>query len=116
VASRLIAATAYHRSGLPTGSEVVQAAVIALSSGVIAKLLLFRATELVRSHTLSLAAVEATQAAEVVFVLLGEVLFLGAAWPGRQALVGLTLVLVGLSAYAARAHLALSPTREKAVG
>jgi drug/metabolite transporter (DMT)-like permease len=112
----LIAATAYHRSGLPTNSEVVQAALIALSSGVIATLLLFRATDLVRSHTLSLAAVEATQAAEVLFVLLGEVLFLGTAWPGRQALVGLTLVLLGLSAYAARAHLALTPTRVKVLG
>jgi len=101
----LIAAASYRRAGAPTAPEVVQAALIALSSGVIATLLFFRATDLVRAHTTSLAAVEATQAAEVLFVLLGDVVLLGTAWPGRQAIIGITLVLLGIATYSARAQL-----------
>ncbi|HWE61683.1 MAG TPA: multidrug resistance efflux transporter family protein, partial [Chloroflexota bacterium] len=97
----LVAATSYARVGLPSGSELLQSALIALSSGVIATLLFFRATDLVRTHTMSLAAVEATQAAEVLFVLLGDVWLLGAAWPGRQAMLGIALVLLGIAAYSA---------------
>ncbi|MGH2347225.1 MAG: multidrug resistance efflux transporter family protein, partial [Chloroflexota bacterium] len=61
----LLAVTSYARTGPPTDAEVLQTALIALSSGVIATLLFFRATDLVRTDAVSLAAVEATQAAEV---------------------------------------------------
>lgn len=100
----LVAVGAYHRAGTPTGSEVVQSLLIALSSGVIATLLFFRATDLARAHATSLAAVEATQAAEVLFVLLGDVVLLGTPWPGRQAALGITLVLLGITTYSALAH------------
>ena len=62
-------------------------------------MLFFRAADLVRAVASSLAAVEATQAAEVLFVLLGDVWLLGTAWPGRLAAGGLALVLLGIAAY-----------------
>ncbi|MBB6099373.1 drug/metabolite transporter (DMT)-like permease [Deinobacterium chartae] len=95
----LVAATAGARSGTPSGAEVLQSGLIALSSGVIATLLFFRATDLARSNATALASVEATQAAEVVFALLGEVLLLSAAWPGPLASLGLAVVVVGIVAY-----------------
>jgi drug/metabolite transporter (DMT)-like permease len=100
----VIAALAYHRAGAPTEAEVVQSFLIALSSGVIATLLFFRATDLARAQATRLAAVEATQAAEVLFVLLGDVLLLGTPWPGRQAVLGITLVVLGIVAYSALAR------------
>jgi drug/metabolite transporter (DMT)-like permease len=100
----LVALGAYQRSGAPTGSEVGQSLLIALSSGVIATLLFFRATDLARADATGLAAVEATQAAEVLFVLLGDVVLLGTPWPGRQAILGIILVLLGIATYSTRAH------------
>lgn len=100
----LIAASAYARAGPPTVPEVFQSALIALSSGFIATLLFFRATDLARDHATGLAAVEATQAAEVLFVLLGDVWLLGTAWPGRQGIAGIALVLLGIAAYSVLAH------------
>jgi drug/metabolite transporter (DMT)-like permease len=98
----LLAVTSYARVGMPSGGEILQSGLIALCSGVIATLLFFRATDMVRSHPTSLAAVEATQAAEVLFVLLGDVWLLGTPWPGRQATVGIALVLLGIAAYSVR--------------
>lgn len=98
----LIAAGAYQRRGLPTGPDMVQASLIALSSGVITTPLYFRATDLVRTHAFNLTAVEATQAAEVRFVLLGEVALLRTAWPSRQAIVGLSPVVLGIALCRAR--------------
>ncbi len=98
----IVATTAYARVGLPTTAELVQAALIALCSGVIATLLFFRATDLVRSHATSLAAVEATQAAEVLFVLVGDVWLLKAARPGGLAVMGIVLILAGIAGYSMR--------------
>jgi len=100
----LIAVRAYQRSGAPTGAEVGQSFLIALSSGVVATLLFFRATDIARADATSLAAVEATQAAEVLFVLLGDVMVLGTPWPGRQAALGIILVVLGITAYSTLAH------------
>lgn len=98
----IVSATSYARVGLPSSTELLQSALIALSSGVIATLLFFRATDLVRTHATSLAAVEATQATEVLFVLLGDVWLLKTAWPGHQAALGIALVLLGIGVYSAR--------------
>ena len=44
-------------------------------------------------------AVDATQAAEVVFSLLGEMILLGAVLPGWLSLVGIALTVLGLVLY-----------------
>ncbi|MFZ5881542.1 MAG: multidrug resistance efflux transporter family protein, partial [Chloroflexota bacterium] len=46
-----------------------------------------------------IAAVDATQSMEVVFSLLGEILFLGGAIPGALGLAGVALTILGLAAY-----------------
>ena len=58
--------------GLPSSGQVIQSVSVALFSGVIATLLFFEATNLVRHNPKQLAVVEATQAGEVLFTLLGE--------------------------------------------
>lgn len=49
-----------------------------------------------------LAAVDATQSMEVVFSLVGEILFLHAAPPGLLGFSGIALVTLGLVLYVAR--------------
>ncbi|ATB42839.1 hypothetical protein CYFUS_008318 [Cystobacter fuscus] len=83
------------RPPAPSSSQVLQTLVVALSSGVIATPLFLRART-TASDAYSIAAVDATQAGEVVFALLGEVLLLGAPLPEAGALAGLLLVISGL--------------------
>jgi drug/metabolite transporter (DMT)-like permease len=74
----LVAALGWARAGWPPASQVAQASIVGLSSGIVATALFFAATDRVRTDPLALAAVEATQAAEVPFALGLEVLLLGA--------------------------------------
>jgi len=53
----------------------------------------------VRNDPSQLAAVEATQSGEVLFTLLGEMFFLGAALPSPVSLLGITLVILGMIAH-----------------
>jgi drug/metabolite transporter (DMT)-like permease len=79
--------------GLPTTSQVIQSLVIAITSGVCATVLLFTATDIVKNDVKKLAAVDATQATEVGFTLLGEILFLSAPLPSW---IGLVFVVLGV--------------------
>lgn len=82
--------------GLPTMNQVLQCLLVGISSGVIATTLFFIATDRVRDHQGKLAAVEATQSTEILFVIIGEVLLLGIAFPDPIALVGLGVIIVGM--------------------
>lgn len=82
--------------GLPTGSQVFQCLLVAVSSGVIATTLFFIATDRARTDQGKLAAVEATQSTEVLFVMAGEMLLLGIALPSSIALVGVGVIIVGM--------------------
>ena len=75
---------------------------MAVSAGVIATILFFQATGMVRDNATALGAAEAMQAAEVLFAMLLGVAFLGEAWPRGQALVGAALVVAGIVARDAR--------------
>ena len=90
------ALAAWLRSGAPSGGQVAQAAVVALFSGVIATLLFFRATDLVKEDPRQLALIEATQCGEVVFTLLGGILVLGDSVPGPAGMAGLALIIAGM--------------------
>jgi drug/metabolite transporter (DMT)-like permease len=72
---------------------------VALSSGTIATVMFFRATDMVRSEPTALAAVEAMQAAELLFATLLGVLFLGEAWPHGYALFGALAIVVGIALF-----------------
>jgi len=82
--------------GAPTQSQVVQTFIVAVFSGVIATILFFYATELVRHDNHKLPGVEATSSGEVIFALLGELLFLGALFPNLTSIIGIVLVITGI--------------------
>lgn len=82
--------------GLPSASQMFQSLLVGISSGVIATVLFFIATDRVRDHQGRLAAVEATQSTEILFVIIGEVLLLGIAFPSPIALAGLGVIIVGM--------------------
>lgn len=82
--------------GAPSLNQVVQSLIVAVSSGVIATTLFFIATDLARTHQGRLAAVEATQSTEVLFAIILEVLLLNIAFPSTFALVGVSIIIVGM--------------------
>jgi drug/metabolite transporter (DMT)-like permease len=82
--------------GLPSVSQAVQSLGVAVLSGVIATLLFFRATDLVRQSQRQLAVVESTQSFEVLFTLLGGVLLLQDAPPDKFGWVGVGLIVLGM--------------------
>lgn len=83
-------------AGPPSQTQTGQALVVAISSGIIATVLFFRATDLVKGNMKKLAAVEATQSMAVPYTLLGEMLLLGAPLPAPAALFGMFLVAAGM--------------------
>jgi len=82
--------------GAPSGSQAIQSFGVALLSGVIATLLFFRATDLVRHSQRQLAVVESTQSFEVLFTLIGGVLLLHDSVPDVYGWVGVGLIVVGM--------------------
>ncbi|RMI47880.1 multidrug resistance efflux transporter family protein [Actinomadura harenae] len=88
------------RAGLPTSGQLSATAVVAVFSGVIATTLFFAATNRERSHPMRLAAVEATQAAEVVFVAMLEPVILHSSAPGGVGWAGIGAITVGVMLYA----------------
>jgi drug/metabolite transporter (DMT)-like permease len=95
----LFALIAWFTIGPPTLREALLAGGVALSSGTIATILFFRATDMVRSEPTALAAVEAMQAAELLFASLLGVLFLGESWPHGYALLGALAIVVGIALF-----------------
>ena len=84
--------------GVPSGGQTLQSFIVALFSGVIATLLFFEATNTVRSNPRQLAVIEATQCGEVIFTLIGGLLFLGDPVPSPLGFAGIAVVVVGMVA------------------
>jgi hypothetical protein len=98
----LISGYGYASGAVPTSGQFLQAGIIGISSGIIATVLFFAATDLMQRDPVGLAAVEATQAAEVPFALGLEIVILGAALPTPLGGVGLAVIVLGIVAYARR--------------
>lgn len=92
----LLAVYATFSVGLPSSSQVFQSLIVGLSSGVIATTLFFMATDRVRENQGKLAAVEATQATQILFVIVGEMMLLGVPLPEPIAFIGLIIIIIGL--------------------
>ncbi|WP_303850970.1 multidrug resistance efflux transporter family protein [Seleniivibrio woodruffii] len=92
-----LAAYGFSDSGAPSANQAFQAFLVALFSGVIATLLFFKATDMVKTDIKWLAAVESTQALEVVFALTGGVLFLGEPMPDAAGFAGILLIIGGIA-------------------
>lgn len=95
-----VAVYGFSQAGWPSASQVGLAAGVALSAGVIATILFFKATGLVRDNPTALAAAEAMQAAELIFASVLGVLFLHEAWPKGGALAGGAMIVAGIVAFA----------------
>lgn len=79
----------------PSSGQILGTAVVALIAGGLATTLFLHARNLSRDP-FRIAAVDATQAGEVGFALLGEMLFLGAPAPDLWGWLGLAAVFAGL--------------------
>ncbi len=88
------------RPPMPEPSQVANTLIVALLSGVIATSIFLHARH-VAANSAQLAAVDATQASEVVFALLGGILLLGSSLPTPSAWLGLALIVAGLWLFAA---------------
>jgi drug/metabolite transporter (DMT)-like permease len=85
--------------GPPSGREVLLAGGVALSSGVIATVLFFRATDMVRTEPTALAAVEAMQAAELLFATIIGATMLGEVWPRGFSAFGAVMIIIGIALF-----------------
>lgn len=81
---------------LPEPTQLTHTLIVALSSGVIATSIFFKATDLAHHDHRQLASVEATQSGEVFFALIGEILILGAHLPDIYSMIGIGFVVLGM--------------------
>jgi len=86
------------KAGLPAPSQCLQAFLVALLAGVIATILFFHATDMVRDDPRQLAVVEATQSGEVIFTAIMGILILKDSMPDAFALVGIVIIIAGMIA------------------
>lgn len=84
------------QTGPPSSGQIIQTLIVAISSGIIATALFFIATNSVRDDQGKLAAVEATQATQVLFVIAGEAVLLSSPLPSGVASIGIGLIVVGI--------------------
>lgn len=80
----------------PSSSQVFQSLIVAIFSGVVATILFFKATDIVKNNMRYLAIVESTQAGEVIFSLLGTVVLFNGEMPNLIGYIGLILVVLGM--------------------
>ena len=92
----LLSVIAYFRSGLPPCNQIKGSFIIAIFAGIIATTLFFHATKLAGGNYKKLAAVESTQAAELIFALLGEIIFLNGSLPTPTAFLGIIIIISGI--------------------
>ena len=83
---------------MPSSGQLIMTLLVALFSGVAATSLFLGARHMAKSPS-ELAAVDCTQAMEVVFTLAAEALLLGGEFPGLMGWAGIVLTLLGLVLY-----------------
>lgn len=94
----LVAVYATVEAGSPPPMQLALAAGVALFTGVIATILFFHATGMVRDRPAALGAVEAMQAAELLFTSALGAMFLGEAAPSGWSALGALLIVAGIVA------------------
>jgi hypothetical protein len=82
--------------GVPSKEQTIQSVLVGICSGVIATVLFFRATDMVRGNMQKLAAVEATQSMEVLFTVAGELILLASPFPSILSWCGMFIVMFGM--------------------
>lgn len=92
----VLAGIGWVESGPPTNDQLWQTFLVAISSGVIATVLFFQATDLCANNPVKLAGVEATQSAEIIFVLAGEMWLLSIGSPTFLSMMGVLIIMLGM--------------------
>ncbi|MGG0240399.1 DMT family transporter [Bacillus rhizoplanae] len=82
--------------GTPSKEQTIQSSLVAICSGVIATVLFFHATDMVRGNMQKLAAVEATQSMEVLFTVAGELVLLASPFPSALSWCSMFLIMLGM--------------------
>jgi hypothetical protein len=90
--------------GLPSRGQIAQSLIVAISSGVVATVLFFRATDMVKDNIQKLASVEATQSMEVLFTVLGELVLFSSPAPAFLSWIGMFLVITGMVLHSYISH------------
>jgi drug/metabolite transporter (DMT)-like permease len=80
---------------MPSNSQIINTALVALLSGVLATSIFLYARNIAKNSN-EIAAIDATQASEVAFALLGGMIFLGNTSLNLMSIIGLSLIMVGL--------------------
>ncbi|MCT4615043.1 MAG: multidrug resistance efflux transporter family protein [Marinifilaceae bacterium] len=93
----LISCWGISENAIPHTDQIFDTLIVAICSGVIATVLFFMATDRVRHNQSSLASVEASLSTEVVFTLIGEILILKIHVPNIYSLLGIGLVILGMT-------------------
>ncbi|MFH1156697.1 MAG: multidrug resistance efflux transporter family protein [Pseudomonadota bacterium] len=83
---------------MPSLSQTLHTAMVALFSGVFATSIFLFARNLATTSN-ELAGVDATQSSEVIFALVGGIVFLGDKAPNVESIAGLVLILTGLALF-----------------
>lgn len=92
----LCSVMAFVKAGVPSADQIIQSLCVALFSGVIATVLFFGATDMVKDNPKQLAVIEATQSGEVIFTLILGVLFLHDKTPAPVSFLGIILIVAGM--------------------
>lgn len=100
----LLSVVGLFTTGAPSSSQVGQSLIVAIFSGVVATVLFFKATDLTRGNVQQLATVEATQAAEVVFALILELVILPGTLVRLSDVLGMLLVVAGIILHSFTEH------------
>lgn len=85
--------------GAPERNQIIQSFMVAFLVSLVATVLFFKATDMVKDDMGKLAGIEATQACEILFALAMEVVWLNGTAPSLLTLTGMVLILVGMLVY-----------------
>jgi hypothetical protein len=86
---------------LPLKGQLINTGIVAVSSGIIATSIFYKARNASKSPYI-ISAVDATQSGEVIFSLAGEILLLNGVLPNLTGGIGIIIILVGIVGYSLR--------------
>ncbi|MEI4801650.1 multidrug resistance efflux transporter family protein [Bacillus sp. NPDC077411] len=100
----LLSLYGFFTTGAPSKEQTMQSILVAICSGVIATILFFKATDMVRGDMQKLATVEATQSMEVLFAVIGELVLLHSSFPSILSWSGMFIIMLGMIAHSYVSH------------
>ena len=86
---------------LPLKGQLINTGIVAVSSGVIATSIFYKARNASKSPYI-ISAVDATQSGEVIFSLAGEILLLNGVLPNLTGGIGIIIIVAGIVGYSMR--------------